>query len=1188
MTIAWNRERFDHALITIRLPHSTAGIGYAGASCPENAVQRGPRCKVDLKKWNKCRDEWSRLLTLSLDEEDRESDELSPDPFQALKNAELIAEAIAYQLAPKRVPRAGEVRRSFCFQGHRLLFRELNLLRAARALVAKALQNSADFASCPHRETLWTNTVSQLPQKIRRSGFPCPPNLDNTAGFYIRQEARNTLQDWVEGAKIASEVRHAAIRDAYDQARYRNIQNFRHQLMRSRGTLDRSTLRAALGKRQPRQRMWGISGRAVLGVAFELADSCLGEALAHFKRMSAANMVVQVAKSSAELQLWFRGPRQAGDFLAQWCADAHAFRSIKIHALPPPDHYVATVPDDMLAVQEWHMANEGLDTGSVCKQCQSPGIQPITTTAKHQSCGNPDRAVRFFCAKCQSVHSEVGLKPLAPCPLPLSVLQAVRTVPAGTLAQISRLIDYDTLEACVRALLTGKSVGTDGIPREFYKYAPRLFLELLRAAINSYLTGKRPTAYGHEWMGAIVTFIAKQLSALQVTEFRPVASICTKFVVFLNIIAKRLERFTEEQGLLEDAQEAFRRNRSTTRQLCKLQCLLDAQRRTQSLSVMLYLDLANAFNAMNHRAIFDILRLCGFPDEDIELFVRLYEHTFLFMGNRFGNSAACFLARGVPQGAHPSPFIFIIVFNLIHVIARVCGRGCSAHGQEPSGSSGFADDTTFHTDGVDAVLAMQCMIQPAGDYLGWIGCTVNIRKSRVSAINFATGKRIATDSIKLNGFVFPALDPKEAHKQLGVRVALNGDFSEEKTHVMQEMQHRLSALKIDNVLSPMLRELGIKIGVIPVFRYSAGVVPWSKAELEQISKLWMASYKQAWSFSSNMDGTPIVLNREDGGRECPSAVEEWTRAVLDLWDKCISLPGEISRIVTHNLHQCCLDHGCHALNQLQCLLRVSSCKAESTTERLLLRLDEQGIVVSSPWMQSTETCIAEVLWQQVAAAWTEKQKWLGCTELAEEVDKQWVQAKHCLNACKKLGQAKILTSKQLRNCAGMWRRRDELTHQNCSLTADEYAAVVLWLDSASDVPTVEPAGEKNVQTSSPYQAAHTQPPVCTAYLGVLPPCILGRVVAKLEGDQVEMESVPAFDFPPEQLISATSNEALIWHLCKARAVFSFTEDGSKYRQVECLAPVQSAVPAAQCLSLSVSSSRSRRSLPPHWQYLQLP
>ncbi len=52
-----------------------------------------------------------------------------------------------------------------------------------------------------------------------------------------------------------------------------------------------------------------------------------------------------------------------------------------------------------------------------------------------------------------------------------------------------------------------------------------------------------------------------------------------------------------------------------------------------------------------------------------------------------------------------------------------------------------------------------------------------------------------------------------------------------------------------------------------------------------------------------------------------------------------------------------------------------------------------------------------------------------------------------------------------------WRRKDELTHQNCSLTADEYAVVVLWLDSACDVPTIEPAGEKNVQVPGrPYTA----------------------------------------------------------------------------------------------------------------------
>ncbi len=50
------------------------------------------------------------------------------------------------------------------------------------------------------------------------------------------------------------------------------------------------------------------------------------------------------------------------------------------------------------------------------------------------------------------------------------------------------------------------------------------------------------------------------------------------------------------------------------------------------------------------------------------------------------------------------------------------------------------------------------------------------------------------------------------------------------------MAQRLSALRLDQVLSPTLKELAIKIGVVSVFRYRAGVVPWIKTELGQIFK----------------------------------------------------------------------------------------------------------------------------------------------------------------------------------------------------------------------------------------------------------------------------------------------------------------------------------------------------------------
>jgi predicted transcriptional regulator len=118
----------------------------------------------------------------------------------------------------------------------------------------------------------------------------------------------------------------------------------------------------------------------------------------------------------------------------------------------------------------------------------------------------------------------------------------MRAAAKGTLPSISFLVDYDTLESCAREQPPKKSVGTDRVPRELYKYGPRPFLELLRAAINAYLQGKRPTVRSHEWMGAIVTFIAKQLSAAKISEFRPVASICAKFAILKIMGSLKMRR----------------------------------------------------------------------------------------------------------------------------------------------------------------------------------------------------------------------------------------------------------------------------------------------------------------------------------------------------------------------------------------------------------------------------------------------------------------------------------------------------------------------------------------------------------------------------------------------------------------------------------------------------------------------
>jgi hypothetical protein len=117
-------------------------------------------------------------------------------------------------------------------------------------------------------------------------------------------------------------------------------------------------------------------------------------------------------------------------------------------------------------------------------------------------------------------------------------------------------------------------------------------------------------------------------------------------------------------------------------------------------------------------------------------------------------------------------------------------------------------------------------------------------------------------------------------------------------------------------------------------------------------------------------------------------------------------------------------------------------------QRLLLRLDEQGLALSSPWQPRQGLLIAEALRPKTCATWTEKQKWAGCSELGEELAERWQGVKRCLSACKKLVKARILTVQQLRSASGRWLHIDDLFSNHRLLTADEYDSLTSWLDAA--------------------------------------------------------------------------------------------------------------------------------------------
>ena len=112
----------------------------------------------------------------------------------------------------------------------------------------------------------------------------------------------------------------------------------------------------------------GVSGTVVLGVQLDIEAEKHPQMLERLGAMETANDVVHLEGRSTVtgLTLWFSGPRQAGTFVADCCSGARPLGTTTLRMLQPRSQYVALRPDDILAVQEWHMASEGMDTYSVC------------------------------------------------------------------------------------------------------------------------------------------------------------------------------------------------------------------------------------------------------------------------------------------------------------------------------------------------------------------------------------------------------------------------------------------------------------------------------------------------------------------------------------------------------------------------------------------------------------------------------------------------------------------------------------------------------------------------------------------------------------------------------------------------------------------------------------------------------
>ena len=164
-----------------------------------------------------------------------------------------------------------------------------------------------------------------------------------------------------------------------------------------------------------------------------------------------------------------------------------------------------------------------------------------------------------------------------------------------------------------------KASGGDGIPAELFQILKDDAVKVLQSICQQIWKTQQ---WPQDWKRTVFILIPKKGNAKECSNYCTIALISHDSKVMLKIIQVRLQQYMNHE--LPDVQAGFRKGRGTRDQIANICLIIEEAREFQKNIYFCFIDYAKAFDCVDHKKLWKILKEMGIPDHLICLLRNLY------------------------------------------------------------------------------------------------------------------------------------------------------------------------------------------------------------------------------------------------------------------------------------------------------------------------------------------------------------------------------------------------------------------------------------------------------------------------------------------------------------------------------------------------------------------------------------